>query len=97
VFLHTDAIAQDRAAAKGRRGIHAEHGHLFAIGPRAPDELIGERGFSRTRRARDADEVSRAGVGIDLRKGEFYAGLTVFYEGDEARERSLISGEKFIG
>ena len=58
VFLHSDAVAQDRAAADRTGGIHGDDRHLFALPAVRGSELIDECALAGARIARHANHFS---------------------------------------
>jgi hypothetical protein len=51
MFLHADAIAEDRAACERTRGIDRDNSYLAALLPEGARQVVHERALSGTRRA----------------------------------------------
>ena len=68
VVLHPDAVPEQRAPAERRRRVDGQHRDPGSPGAERAHERAGDRGFSRSRRAGEADH---AGAGRRRRTPKF--------------------------
>ena len=79
---HANAIAKHRAAGKWARGIDSQHRDALLLRTILPDQLIHQRRFARTRRARYPDDIGMAGLRINLLHHAAYLGRPILDQGD---------------
>ena len=63
---HADAVPQDGAAAEGRGGVHRQDPDLLTPFQQRPGDLVGQRGFPRSRCPGEAQNRGFAKMGRDL-------------------------------
>lgn len=88
---HSDAVAEDGAAAERARWIDRDDrdpGRSLAV---QTGESIHERRLAATRRARDPDRLRVTGLRVELAHRLGGAGLVVLHDRNETRDRSLVA------
>jgi hypothetical protein len=86
-----DAVAEQRAVREGRRRVDRQHGDLaiafaLVLGQRTDQRRLADAG-----RARQADHVRVAGLGVELADELPALGLVVLHERDRARQCALVA------
>ena len=91
VLGQPDPVAQQRAAAEGRRGIDRQHRDLAVLRPLVADQRADQRGLARARRTGEADDRGVAGPRIDLLHQRPPVRLVVLDQRDATRQRALVA------
>src|SRR5439155_26140771 len=91
-LAHPNSVAEDRAAAEGRRRVHRDD--RDAVGRRAvrAGEPVHERALPTAGRTGDADDLGVTGERIERAQRVRGAGLVVLNDREKARDRAFIAG-----
>jgi hypothetical protein len=91
VGLHADAVAQDGAAAVGRRGVDRDDADGLPFLPQVRGHPVDERRLAGAGRSRDADDERLPRVREEPREQRGGLGRAVLDQRDRARDRPHVA------
>ena len=91
-LAHPNAVAEDRAAAEGRRRVHRDDPDTVGRRPVRAGEPVDERALATARWTGDTDDLRVTGERIQRAQRVRSAGLVVLDDGQKPRGRSFVAG-----